>query len=691
MCFQISTITTNTRRARYVRRRKACLTNLRPVPLTSTPTLSIPLGLWNCQSAVNKADFISSIATHSGLSLMALTETWIKPEDTATPAALSTHFTCSHTPRTTGRGGGTGLLISKDWKFDLQPPPTGHGSFESHAVTVTHPVQIHFVVIYRPPGQLGNFLEELDVLLSNYPEDGTPLVLLGDFNIHLDKPQAADFNTLLASFDLKRVSTTATHKSGNQLDLIYMRCCSVDNTLVTPLHTSDHFLITANLTLTPEAAHAPTRVTFRRNPTLTLSISPILCGCILTSFTLAVFSSGHEQCYGHFLFHSDLLLGQLFAHCRLDQHAPPHLPPGCPMYSVNIALNSGLQRGNGLNQETLPTSVCISLSSPPSLQTSSLLKHHITTTRLTTVVTLGHSSKPSLLFLIRLHLLLNRLLQLMTLQFFFTNKTRTISDQFSTPQTEDNFTTTNAHSFSSFSPLSETDVSKLILSSHPTTCPLDPIPTHLLQAISSSVIPSLTHIINSSLHSGTFPSAFKQARVSPLLKKPSLNPALLENYRPVSLLPFIAKTLERAVFNQLSMFLVQNNLLDSNQSGFKSGHSTETALLPVTEALRLARAASKSSVLILLDLSAAFDTVNHQILLSTLRKMGISGTALQWLNSYLSDRSFMVSWRGEVSKSQQLATGVPQGSVLGPLLFSIYMTSLGSVIQKHGFFLSLLR
>ncbi len=90
-------------------------------------------------------------------------------------------------------------------------------------------------------------------------------------------------------------------------------------------------------------------------------------------------------------------------------------------------------------------------------------------------------------------------------------------------------------------------------------------------------------------------------------------------------------------------------------------------------------------MLFLLDLSAAFDTVNHQILQSTQLVKDISGTTLQSFESYLSDRSFKVSWRGEVSKSQQITTGVPQGSVLGPLLFSVYMTSLGSVIQKHGF------
>ncbi len=112
----------------------------------------------------------------------------------------------------------------------------------------THPFKIHFVVVYRPPGPLGNSLDELDVLLSTFHEDGTPLVILGDFSVHLDKPQASDFHTLLASFDLKRVLTMATHKSGNQLDLIYTRHCSTDHMLVTQLHTSDHFLLTPTAT-----------------------------------------------------------------------------------------------------------------------------------------------------------------------------------------------------------------------------------------------------------------------------------------------------------------------------------------------------------------------------------------------------------------------------------------------------------
>ncbi len=97
-------------------------------------------------------------------------------------------------------------------------------------------------------------------------------------------------------------------------------------------------------------------------------------------------------------------------------------------------------------------------------------------------------------------------------------------------------------------------------------------PSHLLQAISPTLLPALTHIINTSLLTGIFPTIFKQARVTPLLEKPTLNTYLIENYRPVSLLPFIAKTLERVLFNQVSLFLSQNNKLDAKQSGFRSGH-----------------------------------------------------------------------------------------------------------------------
>jgi len=134
---------------------------------------------------------------------------------------------------------------------------------------------------------------------------------------------------------------------------------------------------------------------------------------------------------------------------------------------------------------------------------------------------------------------------------FFTNKTTTISSQFSNPHTQEPRPTTPKanNPLSSFSPLTEEEVSKLLLSSHPTTCLLDPIPSHLLQAISLTLLPALTHIINSSLHTGIFPTAYKQAQVTPLLKKTTLNTSLLENYRHVSLLPFIGKTLEQVAFN----------------------------------------------------------------------------------------------------------------------------------------------
>ncbi|KAI4886967.1 hypothetical protein NFI96_028650 [Prochilodus magdalenae] len=149
---------------------------------------------------------------------------------------------------------------------------------------------------------------------------------------------------------------------------------------------------------------------------------------------------------------------------------------------------------------------------------------------------------------------------------------------------------------------------QLLESSNPTTCPLDPIPSTLLRSISMDLLPFISSLINSSLSSGCVPQPFKTARVVPILKKPSPDSLDVSSYRPVSLLSFLSKILERAVYNQLSFFLSQNQLQDINQSGFKPAHSTETALIAVTERLQTARSAKLSSVLILLDLSAALES-----------------------------------------------------------------------------------
>ena len=216
------------------------------------------------------------------------------------------------------------------------------------------------------------------------------------------------------------------------------------------------------------------------------------------------------------------------------------------------------------------------------------------------------------------------------------------------------------------------------------SCEIDPVPTSLLLECLDSVLPAITTIINKSLSSGTFPDLYKKAIVKPLLKKVSLDQNNLKNYRPVSNLMFLSKLTEKIVLSQLLVHLSANNLMDSFQSAYRSCHSTETALLRILNDLLLATDSGRVSVLALLDLSAAFDTIDHRILINRLQQVfGIHDVALSWFVSYLSDRSQSVLVHEQLSDSSILRYGVPQGSVLGPVLFLLYMKPLSDVIAKH--------
>jgi hypothetical protein len=193
------------------------------------------------------------------------------------------------------------------------------------------------------------------------------------------------------------------------------------------------------------------------------------------------------------------------------------------------------------------------------------------------------------------------------------------------------------------------------------------------------------HLVNWSLLTSTVPASQKTANVKPLLKKTSLDCSELKNYRPVSNLTFMSKLVERAVASQLMEHCDRNNITSKFQSAYKSGHSTETALTRVQNDLLRAVDSEGGAVLVLLDLSAAFDTLDHTLLLHSFEhRIGIRGSALAWMRSYLLGRMQRVCIGRTMSDPVPLLYGVPQGSVLGPLLFCLYTQPLADVIASHG-------
>ena len=236
-----------------------------------------------------------------------------------------------------------------------------------------------------------------------------------------------------------------------------------------------------------------------------------------------------------------------------------------------------------------------------------------------------------------------------------------------------------------FREMSEDQVKKLLNTSGMKSCMLDPMPASMLKNCIDILLPVFTKIINLSLETGSVPKSLKQAIIKPKLKKESLNHEDYSHFRPISNLKFLSKLIEKAILYQLKDYMEQNNLEESLQSAYKRFHSTETALVKVHNDIAYAIDNKCYVILLLLDLSAAFDTVDHAILLSRLSsRFGITDNALRWFTSYLEDREQRVCIDGIPSSSKPLRCGVPQGSVLGPVLYLMYTHPLGDIVRRHG-------
>lgn len=670
--------------------------NLNPGPSTLNFSHLNTRSVSSITTEINKPAVLQEFITDHSLDILALTETWLSPN--TLPSTLNSltppSYSILHSPRLSGKGGGLALIYRSHLKIQIVSIPQ-FSSFESFCVRFSiSSTSYTILTIYRPPlTSKSLFNSELSTLLEDLASHPSELIITGDFNIHIDDQNSSStssFLTLLDTFGLSQLVSFPTHISGHTLDLLITRTASnivseIDFTLSS---ISDHSAILSVLSV-PSHSRTPRITKLIRNiksiNTVIFS-NDILSSCLYS----APASTLHAYCQQ---FSATLSM-------LLDKHAPLKTiscrSQSCKPFITPEILKEKSKRSK---LESIFRRNKTAANKARFKQQARLLDKLITASRRSYYRTLisNSSYQPKKLWS-ALDALLSRKSppcfptsiapdQLASSFLnFFGDKITKLCSTFTQTSTSC-VSALNKPPFtpphlSSFAPATADEVRAAILSASNATCSLDSIPTRLLKSCLDSLIHPITTIINLSLSAGVFPDDLKTAIVTPLHKKHSLPHEELSSYRPISNLNFISKVLERIIHSRLTNHLESFPSMCPFQSAYRKFHSTESALLRIYNDLLLAINHQKVSALILLDLSAAFDTIDHQILLSRLAtNFGLSGTAFSLLSSYLKDRSQCVSIGSINSPSSTLHTGIPQGSVLGPLLFCLYTSPLGHLLS----------
>ena len=665
----------------------------------------------NARSVRNKTAEIFDYICETKMDLLVITEHWLTDRDSAVKSELCPDgYKILEDYRMDRRGGGTGVIYRQS--LDLRKVDSGisgKNSYEFSEWVIKSPSHnLRVVVIYRPPYSsehpvpLSVFLTDFSDYLESLCLCKEQLLITGDFNIHVDDMYDLDakkFLDVLASFGLEQHVDQPTHHSGHTLDLTITR---MSETLVVgkPIvdqFISDHAAVICRLN-SSRAELSVEKISYRKIKSIDLDhLQNDLKSSLSCMDKQLTTTEDFDACVREY--HTALAT-------VLDRHAPQKnrtkvTRPVVPWYNEDIDIAKRLRRKaerkwrrtkleSDLNDYKAKKNHTTYLMNRARREFYSkfMEENGADQAKLFRAANKLLGTKDGLLFPEHL----DKTALANDIGGYFIRKVEGIrediaigslnlSDQDLVPPDKP-LTNTNLI-LDSFKTLSECDVRDVIQNLAKKSCELDPMPTNLVCASLDTLLPIIMNIVNASLSMSHFPDDWKEALVKPLLKKGAKDCAY-KNLRPVSNLQFLSKVTEKAVFNQLYAHMTGKELFPVLQSAYRKFHSTETALLRVVNDILFNMNRKHISLLVLLDLSAAFDTVDHNILLLRLEtSFGVTGSVLKWISSYLSGRCQRVSVNGCFSDSHHLPFGVPQGSCLGPLLFSVYASKIFDVIKIY--------